>query len=68
MKFKKWVEDQGGPTQVAAKLGIEAMTVHHWLCGRTTPKAVTMQKLVRMGRGAFDFNDLIDETKKGGKR
>jgi hypothetical protein len=68
MKFKKWVEDQGGPTQVAAKLGIESMTVNHWLCGRTSPKVLVMQRLVKIGRGAFDYDDIINETKKGGRR
>ena len=66
MKFRKWVDRQGGPTQLGAKLGVVANTVDAWLMGKSTPKALLMQKLVRMGRGAFDFDDIINETKKSG--
>lgn len=65
MKFKKWVNSQGGATAVAARLGLSSMAVTQWLSGKSTPKAVLMQKLVKMGRGAFDFNDIIGETKRG---
>lgn len=64
MKFKKWVEDQGGATQIAAKLGLETPVVNHWLWGNSTPRALTMQKLVRLGKGAFDYDDIINETTK----
>lgn len=67
-KFKSWVNAQGGVTQVAAKLSIDAMAVRNWIDGRTSPKALTMQKLVQMGKGAFDYDDIINESKKQKRR
>ncbi len=64
MRFTNWIKAQGGSTCVAAKLGVEAPTVNHWIWGNATPKALVMQKLVKMGRGAFDYDDIINETKK----
>lgn len=64
MKFKKWIEAQGGPRVVAQKLGVESPTVNHWLKSHCTPKATVMVKLVKLGRGAFTFEDIILETKK----
>lgn len=68
MKFKNWVIAQGGSTRLAAKLGLSSMAVQHWLNGTTTPRASSMQKLVKMGKGAFNSDDIINETKKQGVR
>lgn len=64
MKFKKWIEAQGGPRVLALKLGVESPTVNHWLKSRATPKALVMLKLMKLGKGAFTFEDMIQETKK----
>jgi hypothetical protein len=63
MKFKKWVAAQGGARAVARLLGTESPTVYAWLSGQSTPKALTMQQLVKLGKGAFDYDDIISETK-----
>lgn len=67
MKFKKWVKAQGGPRKVAQKLGIATPVVNHWLWGNATPKVLMLQKLVKIGKGAFDYDDVINETKKGAR-
>lgn len=64
MKFKQWIEGQGGFTPLAARLGVDSMTVRHWVNGKATPKSLLMQKLVRMGKGSFDYDDIINETSK----
>jgi hypothetical protein len=64
MKFRKWVEAQGGTTKLGAALGVVSQTVEHWLNGTSTPKALMMQRLVKLGRGAFSYDDIINETKK----
>ena len=63
-RFTAWIEAQGGATQLAARLNIETNTVHNWLYGKTTPKALVMQALVKMGNEAFSYDDIINETKK----
>lgn len=62
MKFKKWIADQGGPRKVGKLLKVSYMTVHLWLKSETTPKAAHMLKLVQLGNGAFDYEDIINET------
>jgi hypothetical protein len=64
MKFKKWIKDQGGPRAIARLLETESPTVYAWLSGAATPNALTMQKLVKLGRGAFDYDDIINDTKR----
>lgn len=64
MKFKKWIRAQGGSKVLARRLGFESPTINHWINGTSTPKALVMQKLVRMGKGAFNYDDIINETKK----
>jgi DNA-binding transcriptional regulator YdaS (Cro superfamily) len=66
MKFKNWVKAQGGATKLAARLGIETPTVNHWLWGNCSPRPKMMQRLVKLGKGAFSYDDLINETQKKG--
>lgn len=63
MRFLKWIEAQGGPHAVARMIETESPTVKLWMNGKTTPRAIIMVKLVKLGRGAFDFEDIIRETK-----
>lgn len=71
MKFLKWIEAQGGSTSVGALLGVDAATVNHWVWGNCSPRPLTMKKLVKLGKGAFDYEDIIQATtrkKCGGKQ
>lgn len=63
MKFLKWIEKQGGAHAVARMINTESPTVKRWLNGLTTPRAVVMVDLVKLGRGAFSFEDIILDTK-----
>ncbi len=65
MKFRRWVDAQGGPKGVGEKLGISANRVRMWLRRESSPQAILMQKLVKSGRGKFSYDDLINETTKG---
>lgn len=64
MKFKKWVQAQGGSIAISKMLGISRPRVNHWLYGNNGPKAVLLQKLVQLGKGAFNYDDVINETTK----
>lgn len=63
MKFRKWLK-QKGPRKVAKMLDTESPTVNAWLRGDSSPKALTMQKLVELGKGQFSYDDIINDTKK----
>jgi hypothetical protein len=63
MRFNKWIKKQGGPRAVAQLLGTESPTVRAWMRKSATPRAVVMQQLVKMGKGAFSYEDIISETK-----
>lgn len=67
MKFFNWIEATS-PREVARLLGTESPTVYAWLRGAATPSALTMQKLVKLGKGSFDYDDIINDTKRRGKR
>ena len=62
MKFFKWIESQGGPKEVARLLGTESPTVKAWINGRASPRPQLMIKLVKLGKGAFDYKDIVLET------
>lgn len=63
MKFRKWIADQGGPTAVGRLLGITHATVCGWLVRKSTPKAITMVRIVELAGGKLTFADVINETK-----
>lgn len=63
-KFRDWITSQGGVVAVAHSLKIGRHTVYAWLDGRASPKALMMQKIVRLSKGAVSYDDIINETKK----
>lgn len=67
-RFQIWIEREGGPRVVARLLGTESPTVRSWLAGISSPKALTMQKIVRLAKGAVSYDDIINETKRKGTR
>lgn len=62
-RFFNWIESQGGAKAVGRMLNTESPTVNSWLKKKARPRDETKQKLVVLGRGAFDLNDIINETK-----
>lgn len=63
-RFRNWIKASGGPIMVGRMIGVESPTVKEWLNGRASPKALRMQELVRLGKGAFSYDDIINETKR----
>lgn len=68
MRFFSWIDRVGGPRAVARLLNTESPTVRAWMRGDATPKALIMQQLVAFGEGAFDYEDIINETKSAQKK
>ena len=55
--------ESGGPRRVAKMIDSESPRIRAWLRREAAPKAVIMQELVKLGNGAFDYDDIINETK-----
>lgn len=62
MKFRKWIETQGGPIKVGRLVGLNKYTIYAWLYRGISPTAKNMIKLVKLGKGAFDYEDIVLET------
>jgi hypothetical protein len=61
-KFRKWIDDEGGPKVVASNLRLNYRTVYFWLEGINSPTARLMVDLVKAGKGAFTYQDIIHCT------
>jgi DNA-binding transcriptional regulator YdaS (Cro superfamily) len=46
----------------AAKLGVSAKAVRHWLAGNRTPRPPQMRAIVRATEGAVSPNDFLSEA------
>lgn len=66
MRFRTWIASNGGPKGVSQLLKINKYTVYAWLNRGITPHANHMIKLIHLGKGAFDFADIVHETKRTG--
>lgn len=62
MKFRNWVREQK-PKVLAPKLGLDRSAIYLWLTRNSMPRPLTMQQLVKLGEGAFDYNDIIEDTR-----
>lgn len=65
-KLAKWVEKCGGTPKVARKLGVTEQCVNVWTRCDGFPKVTTMQKIVRMSKGALTYADLMPLPKNRG--
>lgn len=61
--FRVWIEAHTAP-RIAKVLKLNASTVYYWMSGARAPSPKLMQKLVKMGKGAFSYNDIINLYKK----
>ncbi len=61
-KFIKWIHQAGGVEVLSRKVGVTQTCVKNWARGTVTPSTAVAVRLVRMGRGAFDHNDIVRET------
>jgi len=68
MKFREWIDTQGGPPAVAKLLGVDVYRVRTWVRSEATPKALLMQKIVKIAKGAVSYDDIITGTTRNRKR
>ncbi|MGL5484548.1 MAG: hypothetical protein ACRDC7_21900, partial [Aeromonas veronii] len=52
------IDEHGGPAQAAEVIKENARTVWSWYRGEKLPKPATAQKLIRLSKGALDFNRI----------
>lgn len=64
MKFQTWVKEQGGPNELAVKLGTSPQRVTHWLNRVATPRPPMLVRLVVMSRGKLTYSEIIKSTSK----
>lgn len=64
MKFRKWLGTIDTNT-LAYRLKVTVPCVRTWVRGTSLPKGITMKKLVRLGKGAFDYRDIVLECTRG---
>jgi hypothetical protein len=53
--------------RVAKDIKKHPRALYHWLNGRASPTARTLEVLVKLGKGAFSYQDIIDCTVHGKK-
>ncbi len=58
-RFSAWVYTQGGPASLAEKLDCTSHAIRYWLNGETSPHPILIETLVGLGKGAFNFGDVI---------
>ena len=57
-KFKAWVYDAGGPTQVATRLGVSRTIIYRWFWQEKHPSLAHQRKIVKMSRGKMRLEDF----------
>lgn len=62
MKFKNWVDANGGAGRVALLLNIDRQRIYRWLDRKCTPQSRMVLQLVELGGGAFTAEDVLRET------
>lgn len=67
-KFRRWIATQGGAAAVSKKLYVTRQAVGAWLRKEAQPSTALAVRLVRLGKGAFDHNDIVRETYKPATR
>jgi hypothetical protein len=61
-RFYMWVQKYG-QTKLAEDLGIVKSAVTSWFTGVSSPRLLTMQKIITLARGEVSYDDVINETK-----
>lgn len=61
MKFKKWVDAQGGARVVSRLLGVHQDTIYKWIREGHMPRVSHLLKLVNLSQGAFTIEDIVRE-------
>lgn len=59
MDLQKWIEKEGGPSQVARLLGCDKGTVSQWYLLKALPKDEMKFKIHKLSKGKIAFHDMI---------
>lgn len=62
LKLTKWIQDYGGATVLAAKLGLGEQAVRVWMRGQGAPRAKEIHEMIRLSKGELTFNDIYKES------
>jgi hypothetical protein len=58
-KLILWVYDSGGPTEIAAKMGVTRQMIYKWMEGEHIMSAVQAMKFIELSEGKLTLSDLI---------
>lgn len=61
-KLERWILEQGGPSRVAALIGVSPTIVGLWIQRRHSPSLALAIKLVDLARGELTYTDLHTDT------
>ena len=68
MTFFNWIKANGGKAATAELLGVSLQSIDHWLAGRSTPKALIMQRIVKVSNKQVSYDAIINETTKNRRK
>lgn len=60
INFKTWVEEQGGPSNVAALIGVSYSTVNRWYYRYQAPNVSSMTKIIEISNGRLCYNSILN--------
>jgi hypothetical protein len=63
-KLAKWIAASGGSDVVAKKLGCTGAAIRYWLRGRGSPRATTIETLIKLSKGKLTFKDIVTESRR----
>lgn len=58
-KFKDFLDKQGSVAIIAERLGVTRRLIYFWKEGDCMPSAEMAFRLVRWGKGAFTYEDIV---------
>jgi len=58
--FRAWIKEQGGPSYVAALVGVSTSTVNKWYYRYQTPNVPSMTKMIELSNGRLCYNSILN--------
>jgi hypothetical protein len=62
LKLKKFVDEMGGCTKLAARLDLGEQAVRVWLRGHGAPRAKEISEMIKLSKGELTFDDIYKES------
>lgn len=62
MKLSVWIDQNGGRSAVAKKLGVSRQVMTYWFTSRTSPKWSTIYKIHVLSKGKVTAREIFEET------